>query len=199
MTDYLFDLEGYDYILNRNSIFTEGNLVKQEYEKLHFILKNYALNNSILLEILQYKNDKSKLPLHLALEANNNRMVNLLLTNMSTINYVAVDAVKDIFKDLINYKNFEQYLEECPFQTKQMQNKQTIRIMKQKNDDTEERIIICSRSMCSYVDDEYFRDEMGEMDSPECLTYAVKIQCIRVDWIINDKEGLKFLKELLKQ
>jgi len=28
MTDYLFDLEGYDYILNRNSIFTEGNLVK---------------------------------------------------------------------------------------------------------------------------------------------------------------------------
>lgn len=28
MTDYLFDLEGYDYILNRNSIFTEGNLVR---------------------------------------------------------------------------------------------------------------------------------------------------------------------------
>jgi hypothetical protein len=41
---------------------------------------------------------------------------------------------------------------------------------------------------------------MGEvLDRPECLTYAVKIQCIRVDWIINDKEGLKFLKELLKQ
>jgi hypothetical protein len=28
MADYLFDLEGYDYVLNRNTIFTEGNLVK---------------------------------------------------------------------------------------------------------------------------------------------------------------------------
>jgi hypothetical protein len=28
MKDYLFDLEGYDYILNQNTIFTEGNLVK---------------------------------------------------------------------------------------------------------------------------------------------------------------------------
>ena len=52
MTDYLFDLEGYDYILNRNSIFTEGNLVKQEYEKLLFILKSYAQKNPMLLEIL---------------------------------------------------------------------------------------------------------------------------------------------------
>ena len=42
MKDYLFDLEGYDYILNQNTIFTEGNLVKQEYEKLNFILKNYV-------------------------------------------------------------------------------------------------------------------------------------------------------------
>jgi len=39
----------------------------------------------------------------------------LLLINMSKIDYVAVDAVKDIFKDLINYKSFEHYLEECPF------------------------------------------------------------------------------------
>jgi len=81
-----------------------------------------------------------------------------------------------------------------------MQNKQTIRIIKQRNNDDNERILICSQSKCSYVDDEYFKDEMGEvLDRPECLTYAVKIQCIRVDWIINDKEGLKFLKELLKQ
>ena len=41
MTDYLFDIEGYDYVLNRNNIFTEGNLVKQEFEKLKFILNNY--------------------------------------------------------------------------------------------------------------------------------------------------------------
>jgi hypothetical protein len=41
MEDFLFDIEGYDYVLNRNTLFTEGNLVKQDYEKLNFILKHY--------------------------------------------------------------------------------------------------------------------------------------------------------------
>lgn len=27
MVDYLFDIEGYDYVLNRNTIFTKGILV----------------------------------------------------------------------------------------------------------------------------------------------------------------------------
>lgn len=44
-----------------------------------------------------------------------------------------------------------------------MQNKQTIRIIKQRNDDKDERILVCSQSKCSYVDDEYFKDEMGEV------------------------------------
>jgi hypothetical protein len=65
--------------------------------------------------MLHYKNSKSKIPLHIALEANNNRMVNLLLNNMAKINYAAVDLIKDIFKDLINFQSFERYLEECPF------------------------------------------------------------------------------------
>ena len=42
MIDYLFDTEGYDYVLNRNTIFTKGILVTQEYEKLKFILQNYV-------------------------------------------------------------------------------------------------------------------------------------------------------------
>ena len=126
--------------------------------------------------MLHYKNGKNKIPLHIALEANNNRMVNLLLINMAKINYAAVDLIKDIFKDLINFQSFEKYLEECPFQSKQMQNKQTLRILKKRNDDKQERILICSQSKCSYVDDEYFKDEMLEdMDNPMCLTYAVKI------------------------
>lgn len=28
MEDFLFDIEGYDYIINRNTMFTEGQLVK---------------------------------------------------------------------------------------------------------------------------------------------------------------------------
>jgi len=52
--DYQFDLEGFDYILFRNSIFTNGDLVKYQYEKLHTILKNYARIDVNLLEVLYY-------------------------------------------------------------------------------------------------------------------------------------------------
>ena len=41
MEDYLFDIEGYNYILNQNTIFVEGTLVTQNFDKLNFILKNF--------------------------------------------------------------------------------------------------------------------------------------------------------------
>ena len=41
---------------------------------------------------------------------------------------------------------------------------------------------------------------MGEEpNNPLSLTFAVNIQCVRADWIVNQEEGLKFLKELLRQ
>jgi hypothetical protein len=103
MEDFLFDIEGYDYIINRNTMFTEGQLVKQDFEKLNFILKNYLLLDPNYLESLHYKNEENKIPLHLSLAANNNRMVNLILTYMAKIDFAAVDTIKDIFKDLINF------------------------------------------------------------------------------------------------
>ena len=39
--NYPFDIEGTDYILERNSIFTSGDLVKNQYENLQYILNNY--------------------------------------------------------------------------------------------------------------------------------------------------------------
>jgi hypothetical protein len=55
-------------------------------------------------------------------------------------------------------------------------------------------------SACSYVDDLYFRDVMGEKeDGDNCRTYAVKIVQIRADWILNTDDGLKFLHEILRQ
>ena len=41
MEDYLFDLEGYNFILNNNTILTEESLVKENFDKLNFILKNF--------------------------------------------------------------------------------------------------------------------------------------------------------------
>ena len=85
MDDYLFDIEGYDYIIDRKTIFHQdnGTLVKENFEKLNFILKNYVKLDPILLELLHYTDSKDQIPLHLAVEAKNNRMVNLILTFMS--------------------------------------------------------------------------------------------------------------------
>ena len=54
LEDYVFDLEGIDFILERSTTFTSGNLVTQQYEKLSFILKNYEKLNIKLLESLHY-------------------------------------------------------------------------------------------------------------------------------------------------
>ena len=41
---------------------------------------------------------------------------------------------------------------------------------------------------------------MGEdPNNRSCLTFAVDVKCVRADWIIKKKEGLLFLKELLRQ
>ena len=52
--DFQFDLQGVDYIIERQTIFTSGNLVTQQYEKLLFILRNYMLIDKNLLESLHY-------------------------------------------------------------------------------------------------------------------------------------------------
>ena len=116
MDNYLFDLEGYDFILDKQTIFTQDHqLVTQDYEKLQFILKNYEQIDPILIESLHFANSDKKLPLHISVKSQNHRMVNLILKYMSKINFAAVTHIKDIFSDLINYQGFEHYLQECPF------------------------------------------------------------------------------------
>lgn len=65
---------------------------------------------------------------------------------------------KDIFKDLITFPSFSTYLIEAPFQTTQMVNKQTL-VLKSRED---QEIISINKSMCSYVDEDYFSNTMRE-------------------------------------
>mgnify|MGYP003913353791 CR=1 FL=1 len=119
MSDYEFDIEGYDFVLNNNTIFTENNaaILNQDFQKMSFILKKYMELNVDFIEQLHYKTVDGKIPLHFALASNNNRMVNLLLYYMAKLDYAAVSTINDVFKDLINFQKFEYYLNECPFKT----------------------------------------------------------------------------------
>ena len=114
----VFDLEGYDYVLNSDNIFTEGNLVKTQFEKLQFILKFFEQIDPLLLEHLHFINREDKLPLHYAMESRNSRMVNLLIYYMAKINYSAMVHFKDLLPQLLAYTNFEKYLLCAPFQTR---------------------------------------------------------------------------------
>ena len=133
--DFVFDPEGYDFVLNKNSTFTEGNLATQHYEKLNFILDSYQKIDPNLLEALYYTNEKGQMPLHLAVQANNNRMVNLILKYMANIRFTPISSLKGIFKELVNFQGFADYLEKVPRQTVQMINKQTIMLKEREDDD----------------------------------------------------------------
>ena len=56
----------------------------------------------------------------------------------------------------------------------------------------------------SYIDEVFFRKYFKEKQEGDTdtnfKTYAVKIQCVRADWIINDDvHGFEFLSELVKK
>ena len=56
-------------------------------------------------------------------------MVNLILGQMSKINFAAVTQLQSDFDELLLYQGFENYLCKCPFDTLQMVNKQTLKML----------------------------------------------------------------------
>ena len=81
-----------------------------------------------------------------------------------------------------------------------MKNKQTLIL---KNKDLDEQLVAINSTPYSYVDENYFKEVMGEdEDNPDHMTFAVQVKAIKADWIINndDKDdGISFLRELLRQ
>lgn len=50
------------------------------------------------------------------------------------------------------------------------------------------------------MDGTFFKEKMGEdIDNQNSVTFSTDIQSVRADWIINEDQGLIFLKELLVQ
>lgn len=70
-----------------------------------------------------------------------------------------------------------------------MINKQTLRLYDSEIED--EEIIIVRPSSSSYIDDDYFKNVVGEHKPRDlnAMTFAVNVEIIRVDWIINEDMG----------
>lgn len=52
--NYLFDVEQYNFIINRKTCFTCDDFVADDYEKLQFVLSNLETLDPFLLEQLHY-------------------------------------------------------------------------------------------------------------------------------------------------
>ena len=71
-----------------------------------------------------------------------------------------------------------------------MVNKQTMQLTCKEDDE----IIGIKPAIASFVDEDYFKkefkDRQNDPDKAESkyFTFAVKVQCVRADWIINDPE-----------
>jgi hypothetical protein len=103
---YLFDIEGFNWVLNRNTYFTnnDGLVMQQDFKKTDFMLKSFENVDPDLLEIIHYIDSDQKMPIHYALMTNNTRVVNVILNYMSKIDYASIHHITDIISDLINYK-----------------------------------------------------------------------------------------------
>ena len=53
-SDYLFDREQYDYIIERKTALTSDESLYTDHDKLAYILKNFEAIDPVLLEQIQY-------------------------------------------------------------------------------------------------------------------------------------------------
>ena len=112
---------------------------------------------------------------------------------MSYVDFNASKNFKDILHLLVDKNNFAKYIDDFPFQTCEMKEKNTLSIRAPYND----QIVCVEKSNVSYVDDAYYKNHLHEdTENPQNTNFPIKMTALRVDWIINDPNGKKFLQAL---
>ena len=127
----------------------------------------------------------------MAVKENNNRSVDIILSYMTKIDFNSSRNFMNVFPNLINYRNFKEYLANLPKQTLTMQQKQVLRV-----DETYSDVIVkISESACVNIDDKFYVEKMDEQDinSNNYKSYPVKVVAFRFAWLILNPEGKLFL------
>lgn len=116
-----FDLEAYNYIVNKTNYFYDNQaIVQRDHETLLDVLSNFERCDPTLIEslhlILRYDkkdggNKKNYLSvLELAINSGNTRSIDIILLYMARIPYNASRFFCKLFKDLIEVKGLQDYL-----------------------------------------------------------------------------------------
>jgi len=76
-----------------------------------------------------------------------------------------------------------------------MLNKQTLKIAAAEDDE----FVKTMGHSTSYVDGDYFKQFMLEDEfDPDFVTFPVRVQACRVDWILMSDVGINFLRALIR-
>ena len=103
-------------------------------------------------------------PLHLANKFKNNRSIDMLLKYMSKLNFNSTRTFKNILPELIDFSNFNEYLEKLTFRSVQMLNKQTLRINQDQFYSKQISLVSINHACTSYIDTDYYQVMFNEID-----------------------------------
>ena len=109
---------------------------------------------------------------------------------MSKINGKGMDSsmfFKTLFSQLLEYKNFINYVAVLPVETNQMKTKSIIKVSRT----FDNQIVSMAEAFTKYVDDDWFEYKMKEGVGREnsLHSYPVKVISTRIDWILNEECG----------
>lgn len=131
---------------------------KTPYKRLKELFKSIfqSINNKVanLIETESEYDVVTNTPLHIAVRDGNNKIVDIILSNMSLINENVSKSFKDIFDKLIIFQEMKHYINKLPMATNQMMKKQVIKCKSAESDE----IIKMTDARTIYVDAKFYRD-----------------------------------------
>jgi hypothetical protein len=112
---------------------------------------------------------------------------------MSKIDANVMESFSDILPELVNNPTFLLYMNELPYQTMAMLNKQTLRILKPYSNE----IVSINMAPSSYVDNAYFREKMLEdEENLNYINFPIKMVALKTGYLFT-QNGYDFLKAIL--
>ncbi|CDW91232.1 wd-40 repeat protein [Stylonychia lemnae] len=193
LNDSNFSIEIANYISKQEC---ELHTYAADYTNINYILQKYDETDQRLFQQLLIVNQFGKTPLHIALENNDHKSVSIILKYLAKVDASNTKNFKDIFCKLLEYKQFQLYLDSCFFQTLQMKMIHTLNIRASVNDFN----IVFDHSS-SYLDNKFFNLVIASFTNilfknQEVANQPVTLKGLDVGWIFNAKEGRKYLLNL---
>jgi hypothetical protein len=122
-------------------------------------------------------------PLHLAVKAGNNSSVNIILRYMAKIKNNCSETFKDILPQLVDHNSFSVYIQNLPFSTISMENKQTLKVPSKFS----HNIVSINEANTSYIDEDFFKTTVREeVNNPNFPNFPVEVEALKINWILRD-------------